>query len=270
MLGAGTTPTSDVERLVEPLSSRLKFDALWANAVVAPLPTLLSCALELTASDQHARSDPALQHAALNLLATAMRRPTALFACRRHGELLTQLAASDMMLLSSLARRHPAPLLLQLELRCETLRNRAPMPRRIGIVGNAAETVESDIAWPLSREHTATLERLELVEWVDRTIIPAEDPDFIRARYQARIGTVTLRQGFRLWLAGKHLGPVGMEKGQTPASRSLGGIELFYRTIGLTAAGRDFARAVCDVPRSADRGWQAVEQRAFQQLQALR
>jgi hypothetical protein len=267
-----TAVTAAQSLLIDVLSTRFERERRSPRDIVAPLPVVAAAVHDVFVLNVPTTSPRA--RLGVNLLSTAMHRSTALVVGARHAALLAELSELDARIVLALARRWPAPLLTRLELRCETLRGSARVTRRLRVVDDANDGSDrlDEFAVSLQRDHTASLERLGLVTWSERTITPTEDPRFARARQQARMGTVSFADSLRRWLAGTHLAPVEDDEviiPPVPNRGVIGGIEVSYRAIHVTDEGRSLLRAVRPARRLVDRRWQAIDQRALQQVHTL-
>ncbi len=228
--------------LEQALVQRLVDVARWPQGVVSPTPALLrGIWLQLQREDAAADLSP-LRLAALNLLATAMRRRTALQASLVHVDGLSRLSNADVVLLRDLAARRPALKLTRMELRCDVLRDGDAWPRRVPLVADAAPR-DNDAGREASSPTTA-LERLSLVSWADRTLVVADAPDAARLRRAMRRGNVSLAEGLRRWLVGQHMATVLPNEMSGPSVTKVGNIALDYRTLSLTTAGQALAIAI--------------------------
>lgn len=281
VLGVGRAPKDLVSGLVGPMSQRLPARGLFAGQIVAPLPAVLSSVLTVVGriTTSNSAAPPAqtrvtdenaqLYSVALNLLCTSMRRETALQVTAQHGRILEQLSLRDLRVINSLTRDRSEVWLNRCELRFETVHNHKVIPRRIRLVDDATSTgvapFSASIPATLSIADAESLERAGLVVWVDSTIAPPNNLRFISAWKHLRLGTVSFPEGFRRWLAGQHMAPVRHEDRQPLGGDLVGGIEILFRTLELTEAGRTWVRVTRQTAANALRngGRQPFNQRPF-------
>lgn len=250
----GATPEispAEVDRLADALLPLLRRQVRHARDLVAPPGDMVAQACRVLARTDLRAPDSPVVTATLRIVHVAVLRRTALRADPRHLTFLTSLTDAAARLLLHLAERYPTPLLTRLDVRCETLRHRAPSPRHIRLVEDESIVLSPDE--PLvTRSVIAELERLMLVHWSDGVITPRENPGFANARRRARLGTPTLSEGLRRWFAGQHMAPVVDDEGGPARPSGVGGIELRYRILQLTPGARSLAMSV-RLPRSAHR-----------------
>ncbi len=261
---------AQIHRLITALTPELRPRVFRASDLVAPPGDMVIQACRLFDRDDLASPSAPLGTATVRVLSAALHRPTALRADPRHLVVLHSMTNDDARLLLRLARCSPTPILARFDVRCEVLQHRSPSPRRIRLVDEDAVVVTPGDP-PLTRALTGTLERLALVQWTEGVITPRENPGFTRARRRARLGTPTLREGLRRWLAGHHMAPVPDDEGGARATSSgVGGLELRYRILQLTTQGRGLAMALRPPAKSVDRRGQPFDERALKQMHAIR
>lgn len=219
----------------------LRRDARWPGGIVSPPPALLQHAYTRLQRHDAASNDAPIRLAVLHLVAAAMRRGSALRAHRGHVDLLHQLSNDEVRLLTVLA--DIAPVAARLELQFDVLQDGLEWRRRVRMLDASETTPEAGDAPAWSG--TGALERLGLVTWTDRTLRPADAPAFTRRRKDLGEGRLTVREGLRRWLAGRHMATVHANDEPAETLPNVGALRIEYRTLSLTAAGRDLARVIC-------------------------
>jgi len=181
-----------------------------------------------------------MRRAVLQLLATAMRRGSALRAHMGHIDTLQQLSNDDVALL--LVLNDAGQVATRLELQLDVLRDGLRWRRRVGMT-------EATAPGPIARSRplpprSGTLERLGLMTSTDHILSIADAPAFSRQIQDLKRGQFSGREALRRWLAGRHMATVHDAEGQLPPPTSVGALVLEYRMLSLTPAGRALAAVV--------------------------